>query len=106
MRAKTIKYRDAKAELLKNPEVREAYDELEPAQQVARLRTMRKLTQQQLAEMVGTQQPSIARLESGKSAPDLNFLKRVVEAMGGRLSVKIEAPEGLDSNDHGDQPSA
>lgn len=106
MGAKTIKYRDAKTELLENPEVREAYDELEPAQQVARLRMMRKLTQQQLAEMVGTQQPSIARLESGKSAPDLNFLKRVVEAMGGRLSVRIEVPDDPGSTDYGDQPSA
>ncbi len=39
----------------------------------------------------GTEQPSSARLESGRSAPSLPFLKRVVEALGGQLIVTIEA---------------
>ena len=54
------------AEALRDPEVRKAYEELEPAYQVARLRIMRGLTQQQLADLVRASQSSIARLESGK----------------------------------------
>jgi transcriptional regulator with XRE-family HTH domain len=50
---------------------------------------MRGLTQAELAERVGTKQSSIARLESGKSEPRLSFLRRVVEAMGGRLKTQI-----------------
>ena len=80
------------AELLQDPEFRQDYDDLEPAYQVARLRIRRGLSQKQLAEMVGTKQPSIARLESGQVAPRLSFLKRVVEALGGTLTVHIEAP--------------
>ena len=34
---------------------------------------------------MGTKQPSIARLESGSDLPRLSFLRRVVEALGGRV---------------------
>ena len=89
MAAKTLRYEDVKAEALKNPEVRKAYDALEPAYQVARLRIMRGLTQQQLAALVGTTQSSIARLESGKGKPSISFLERVVTALGGYMTVTI-----------------
>lgn len=76
-------------EALQVPEFREAWEASEPAYQVARLRIMRGLTQAQLAELVGTKQPSIARLESGRVEPKLSFLRRVVEALGARLEVHI-----------------
>ena len=90
MPAKTIPLEQVKAELMQDPEFREAYDELEPAYQVARLRIMRGLTQQQLADLVGTSQSSIARLESGKELPRLSFLQRVVRALDGSLTITIE----------------
>ena len=80
-------------EALQDPEFREAWEASEPAYQVARLRIMRGLTQAQLAELVGTKQPSIARLESGRVEPKLSFLRRVVEALGARLEVRIIPPE-------------
>ena len=92
MSGKTVSLNEILKEKLRDPEFRQAYEELEPAYQVARLRIMRGLTQTQLAELVGTKQPSIARLESGQDAPRLSFLKKVVGALGGTLSVKIEAP--------------
>ena len=49
MSAKTMRHEDAKAELLSDPEVRRADDELEPTYQVARLRIMRGMTQQDVA---------------------------------------------------------
>jgi len=67
MGAKTIRFKDVKEELLQDPEVREAYEALQPVYQLTRLRILRGLTQKQLAELVGTKQPSIARLESGAS---------------------------------------
>jgi transcriptional regulator with XRE-family HTH domain len=77
------------AEALGDPEFREAWEASDPAYQVARLRILRGLTQQQLAERVGTRQPSIARLESGREEPKLGFLRRVAEALGARLEVRI-----------------
>ena len=87
-----IRYEDWKAEKLKDPAVRAALEELEPAYQVARLRISRGLTQAQLAEMIGTKQSSIARLESGDHQPTIPFLRRIVEALGGSMEVKFHFP--------------
>lgn len=88
------RFEDWEAEQMQDPEFRAAAEGLEPVHQVSRLRIMRGLSQAQLAELVGTQQPSIARLESGRVEPKLSFLRRVVEALGGRLEVRIVPDEG------------
>jgi transcriptional regulator with XRE-family HTH domain len=93
MSAKTVSLNEDLEEKLRDHEFRQAYEELEPAYQIARLRIMRGLTQAQLAQLVGTKQPSVARLESGQDAPRLSFLKRVVEALGGTLTIKIEVDQ-------------
>jgi predicted transcriptional regulator len=94
MRAKaSIRFEDWEAEQMKDPQFREAAEELEPAYQVARLRILRGLTQEQLADLVGTRQPSIARLESGNAEPRLSFLRRVVEALDGDMEIVITPKE-------------
>jgi len=90
MAAGTIPYETLKERSLQDPEVRAAYDALEPAYQVACLRIERGLSQKELAERVGTKQPTIARLESGRYAPSLRLLRRVAEALNARLVVRIE----------------
>ena len=77
----------------KDEDFRAEYDRLQPAFDVARLRMERGLTQAELAHLVGTRQSSISRLESGKTEPSLSFLRRVVEALGGRLEIVIAAAE-------------
>jgi DNA-binding XRE family transcriptional regulator len=89
MSTQTIPLDTIKAQLLADPEVKQAYDALEPAYQIARLRIARGLTQTQLAAMVGTKQPSIARLESGASQPSVAFLQKVAAALGARLEVRL-----------------
>jgi DNA-binding Xre family transcriptional regulator len=74
-------------EQLKNKEFREEYDALEEefeiAKEIIRLRTNAKITQKQLAEMAGTSQPAIARLESGDyKNVTLSFLRRIGKALG------------------------
>ena len=90
---RNITFEEWEARKIQSPEFRAALEELEPAYQVARLRMLRGLTQAQLAELVNTSQPSIARLESGTSKPSLSFLQRVVSALGGRLEVRIRPQE-------------
>jgi DNA-binding XRE family transcriptional regulator len=90
MAASTIPYEVLKERSLQDPEVRAAYEALEPAYQVACLRIERGLSQKELAERVGTQQPNIARLESGQYAPSLSLLRRVAKALDARLVVRIE----------------
>ncbi len=91
--SKQVRYDEWLEQQMQDPEFREAYEDLEPAHQIARLRIMRGLTQEQLAELVGTKQPNIARLESGRTTPSLPFLRRVVEALGGELEIRIKIRE-------------
>ena len=69
----------------------EALAAREPAYQVARLRILHGLTQKQLAEMVGTKQSSIARLERGATPPNLSFLSKVAAALGARVEVRLSS---------------
>ena len=66
-----------------------ASEQLEPGYQVARLRILRGLTQTQLAEMIGTRQPSIARLENGSSKPSLSFLQKIATALDAKIEVRL-----------------
>ena len=91
MPAKFRTHEEVQAAILSDPEVRQVYEELEPAYQILRLRLDRGLTQEQLAKRVGATQSTIARLESGKGNPSLSTLERVAAALGGRVIVKIEA---------------
>jgi len=79
---------------LKNPEFRKAYDELEDeyqlATQIIQFRIDRNLTQAQLARLVGTSQPAIARLESGNHRNlTLAFLFRVAKALDLRAELRF-----------------
>ena len=84
-----IRFEDWEAQQLQDPAFREIAESLEPGHQVARLRIQRGLTQAQLAELVGSHQSSIARLESGRVAPRISFLQKVVDVLGGELEIKI-----------------
>lgn len=86
---KMVMFEEWEAAQRSDPEVVAALEELEPAYQIARLRILRGLTQEQLAELAGTKQPSIARLESGSSEPSVLFLRRVAKALNARIEVRL-----------------
>jgi len=56
------------------------FDRLQLARKVKGLREKRKMSQVELAALAGTKQPNIARLESGKVVPRLDFLEKVARA--------------------------
>ncbi|HEX4383307.1 MAG TPA: helix-turn-helix transcriptional regulator [Myxococcales bacterium] len=74
---------------VKDPEFRAEFDRLQLARTLKELREKKKMSQGKLAELAGTKQPNIARLESGKVIPKLDFLEKVARALGGRLDVRI-----------------
>lgn len=88
-RKNMIKVKDWEIGKIKDPGFRAAAEELEPGYQVARLRMQRGLTQAQLAGMVGTRQPSIARLENGSTAPSLSFLNKIAEALNAKIEFRL-----------------
>ena len=51
------------------------------------------LTQGELAKKMGTTQPVVARLESGRVHPSIRTLERVAEATGSRLLISFESRE-------------
>jgi DNA-binding XRE family transcriptional regulator len=72
----------------------EAYDALELEYQVAsqmlKARSRAGLTQDAVAERMGTTKSAVSRLESaGKHAPSLATLKRYANAVGCELQVKL-----------------
>ena len=79
----------------KNPEYREAYEQLGPEYEVARLlieaRTRAGLTQAELAERMETTQSAVARLESGRTPPCTRTLEKVAQATGTRLRIQFDS---------------
>ena len=72
----------------------EAYEALELEYQLAgqmlKARARAGLTQESVAERMGTTKSAISRLESvGKHAPSLSTLRRYAEAVGCQIQVKL-----------------
>ncbi|OHA64183.1 MAG: hypothetical protein A2940_01680 [Candidatus Wildermuthbacteria bacterium RIFCSPLOWO2_01_FULL_48_29] len=84
---------EVKADLLKEKGFREEYFKEDPdfeiAKEVVRARIAKGLTQEELAKRVGTQQPSIARLESGSYTPSFKLLRAVADALNVTLNVRF-----------------
>jgi ribosome-binding protein aMBF1 (putative translation factor) len=64
------------------------------ADQVARQRQALKLSQRQLAELTGTTQSAIARLERGGRPPRIDTLLRIAEALDCQLVVELRSRRG------------
>ena len=81
-------------EAFKRKGFKEAYDALELEYQVAsqmlRARSRAGLTQDAVAERMGTTKSAVSRLESaGKHAPSLATLKRYASAVGCDITIRL-----------------
>ena len=65
------------------------------AGKVAERRVEKNLSQRELAELCGTTQSAIARLESGSRPPKIDTLLRVAAALDCRLEVAFHAHTSL-----------
>ncbi len=61
---------------------------------IAMLREQLELSQVDMAKRLGISQPSVANLEKRGAEIKLSSLKRYVEAMGGKLSLDVQLPDG------------
>jgi DNA-binding XRE family transcriptional regulator len=78
----------------KRKEFRKAYEELEEEYRLTRemlaARSKFGLTQEAVAERMGTTKSAVSRLEAaGKHAPSLTTLKKYARAVGCRLEIKL-----------------
>ena len=94
MSRKLIPVEEAARAWSEDPEYRAAYDALEGefalASAMIEARAAAGMTQQQVAEAMGTTQAVIARLESGQVMPSSRTLQRFAEATGTRLRISFE----------------
>jgi DNA-binding XRE family transcriptional regulator len=79
-------YKKFEAELLKNPDIRREYEALKPkydiVNSIIERRNKLKISQTQLAKIVGTKQPAISRLEKGNANVTLGTFYKVTTALG------------------------
>lgn len=59
------------------------------ATQLRQVRKEQGMTQERLAEKVGTRKSNISRLESGRYNPSLDFLEKVAGGLGREIEVKV-----------------
>lgn len=87
-------FRDRLAEDLKDPEFKEAYQKVKQeyllAKRIAEIRKSKGITQKQLAEMMGTSQQVISKLERGNSDNfNLVTLRKAAIAMNVELIIDL-----------------
>ncbi|MBD0273919.1 MAG: helix-turn-helix transcriptional regulator [Acetobacteraceae bacterium] len=94
MSGKLIPVEEAAEAWSEDPAYRAAYDALESESALAsamiEARAAAGMTQQQVAEAMGTTQAVVARLESGRVMPPSRTLQRFAEATGTRLRISFE----------------
>ncbi len=87
------------AKILENPEARAEYDRLTPEfellEAMLSARQAAGLSQEQVAQRMGTKASAVTRLEgalvNGKHSPSLTTLKRYARAVNHRLEVRLIA---------------
>jgi DNA-binding XRE family transcriptional regulator len=88
-----MKHNDLKELLFQDEELKNEYDALEPIYEIKseliNLRIEKGLSQKQLAELIGTKQSAISRLESGNSNPSVEFLSKIAHALGKNLHISF-----------------
>lgn len=81
-------------QLARSKSYREAYERLAPFEQIARIAIMRRaqlgLSQQQVAERMGTTTSVVSRLESGQHRASTETLRRLAEALEGHAVLAFE----------------
>lgn len=88
--------RELKKKWMQDPEFQKEYEALEPEFALARTlieaRINAGLTQEEVAERMGTTQSVVARLEGGGSLPSMKTIRRYAEATGTRPEIKLVQP--------------
>lgn len=87
------KWEDLEKQLLSDPETKREFDKLAPrytviSQFIAAI-IDKKMTQEDVARKLGTKQSAIARLESGNINPSLEFLQKIAQVMGLKLTISL-----------------
>jgi DNA-binding XRE family transcriptional regulator len=93
----TTSWNDIEARRTHSAERQHGYDRagraIRLATELRALREKKGLSQRQLAELIGTTQSAIARLEGGRISPSLPTLDRIAAALGAEVTVTFTDTE-------------
>ncbi len=88
-----ISFGEVERQMFARPGFKTAYDALEPKyaliSAMLNARNKKGMTQAKIAERAGTTQSAIARFESGRSNPTLEFAVRLSKAVGAKLEIRL-----------------
>ena len=95
-----MNFNELKQQAFTNPQVKSAYDAMDAEfaliHQLLTMRQQAGLTQQQVAERMGTKKSNISRLERGNSNPGWSTLTSYAKACGFQLALVATAESSLD----------
>ena len=95
---KATNFEEFETELLQKPGIRREYEALQPKYDMIRSlierRNQLRISQTQLARMVGTKQPAISRLEKGDYNTTLKTFFKVAEALDLDIYLKARGEKG------------
>ena len=82
---------DVKNRLMQNEDFKFEYEREKERraiiEQIAQTRKDNRVTQEQLANLIGTKKSNISRFEKGETNPSLDFIIRIADALG--LNLKL-----------------
>ena len=91
IKLKFTNHRDYLAKQLRDPAFKKAYDALDLEfaiiEALIDARAKRGMTQEKLAEKIGTKQSAIARFESGRSNSTFAFIQKLSDALDLKITV-------------------
>lgn len=91
-----LSHEQMKKKMLSDPTVRHEYDsiaeEFRLAEKLVKARLRAGLSQEDVAERMGTKAPAISRIESSstKHSPSVRTLQKYAEAVGCELEIKLK----------------
>ncbi|MDD2375409.1 MAG: hypothetical protein PWP10_4114 [Clostridiales bacterium] len=89
-----MNFREYKEDILtSDTDLKAEYDALETQYElisaVIAARLEQNISQETLAKRIGTKQSNISRFESGNYNPSLGFINKIANALGRRISIKL-----------------
>jgi len=88
-----VKFDEIHNRLMKDEEFKMEYEKLKPRYeliaQIIDARSQQNITQEELAQRVGTQKSNISRFESGSYNPSLDFVTKVARSLGKDVHISL-----------------
>ena len=90
----SVSMSEVRKTLMEDKEFVEEYNKLKPRydliSQIIEERIKQNLTQEELALKVGTKKSNISRLENGSFNPSLDFIVKIANSLGKKVSLTLQ----------------